>query len=725
MKQILIILSFLTLFSTSGQTPCTNGTAGDYPCNGFDLQSFISLDEMDAFEGNDSWGWTDPQTGKEYAIMGLDNGTAFIDISNPVAAIYLGKLPTHSQNSIWRDIKTHNNHAFIVSEASNHGMQVFDLTRLRDVSNPPENFDEDAHYSGFGNAHNIVINEDSGYAYAVGTSTYSGGPHFIDISNPLNPTPAGGYSDDSYSHDAQVVTYSGPDTEHLGKEILIGSNENQIAIVDITNKNNPISLSTISYSNVAYTHQGWFTEDQRYFIVGDEIDEINVGFNTRTIIFDFEDLDDPSFHFEYEGPTEAIDHNGYVKGDKYYLSNYRAGIRVLDISQIGDENITELGFFDTYPDSNSANFNGAWSVYPFFASNNIVISDIDRGFFLVRDPSLGLDTGVIAITSPVDGSGLSDAEVVTIEIQNFGTITQTSIPVFYSLDGAAPVNETYTGSIAQGATDTYSFTTTVDLSELTDYIIVAGTELPGDIDTSNDDTTAEVSNFLCQPETNCTFGDGLRLVSVEEINNSSGCETDGYGDFTNLIANLAQGETYDITLSTGYGNQFVKIWIDFNEDFAFSDNEVILNNYVIAPGSTAGNFIETTTVSIPSNATLGAHTMRVKTNWNEDVPEDACEETAYGETEDYTATIIEDVLGSADVALIDFEIAPNPAKENITITATCEPLESVEVFNILGQRVLHLTFDATMAKNININSLNSGMYLIKINTQLPKRLIVK
>ena len=725
MKQPLIILSFLTIFSMSGQTPCTNGTAGEYPCNGYDLQSFISLDEMDAFEGNDSWGWTDPQTGKEYAIMGLDNGTAFIDISNPVAAIYLGKLPTHSQNSIWRDIKTYNNHAFIVSEASNHGMQVFDLTRLRDVSNPPENFDEDAHYSGFGNAHNIVINEDSGYAYAVGTSTYSGGPHFIDISNPLNPTPAGGYSDDSYSHDAQVVTYSGPDTEHLGKEILIGSNENQIAIVDITNKNNPISLSTISYSNVAYTHQGWFTEDQRYFIVGDEIDEINVGFNTRTIIFDFEDLDDPSFHFEYEGPTEAIDHNGYVKGDKYYLSNYRAGIRVLDISQIGDENITELGFFDTYPDSNSANFNGAWSVYPFFASNNIVISDIDRGFFLVRDPSLGLDTGVIAITSPVDGSGLSDAEVVTIEIQNFGTITQTSIPVFYSLDGAAPVNETYTGSIAQGATDTYSFTTTVDLSELTDYIIVAGTELPGDIDTSNDDTTAEVSNFLCQPETNCTFGDGLRLVSVEEINNSSGCETDGYGDFTNLIANLAQGETYDITLSTGYGNQFVKIWIDFNEDFAFSDNEVILNNYVIAPGSTAGNFIETTTVSIPSNATLGAHTMRVKTNWNEDVPEDACEETAYGETEDYTATIIEDVLGSADVALIDFEIAPNPAKENITITATCEPLESVEVFNILGQRVLHLTFDATMAKNININSLNSGMYLIKINTQITKRLIVK
>ena len=724
MKQLLITLSFLSIISMSGQTPCTSGTAGEYPCNGYDLQSFISLDEMDAQQGNDSWGWTDPQNGKEYALVGLDNGTAFIDVSDPVNAVYLGKLPTHTQNSTWRDIKTYNNHAFIVSEASNHGMQVFDLTRLRDVSNPPETFDEDAHYSGFGNAHNIIINEDSGYAYGVGTSTFNGGPHFVDISDPTNPTPAGGYSDDSYSHDAQVVTYSGPDTEHLGKEILIGSNENEIAIVDITNKNNPIGLSTISYSNVEYTHQGWFTEDQRYFIVGDEIDEINVGFNTRTIIFDFEDLDNPSFHFEYEGPTEAIDHNGYVKGDKYYLSNYRAGMRVLDISQIGNENITEIGFFDTYPDSNSANFDGAWNVYPFFASNNIVISDINRGFFLVREPSIGLDTGVIAITSPVTGSGLSGSEVVTIEIQNFGGTTQTSIPVFYSLDGAAPVNETYTGSIAQGATDTYSFTTTVDLSELTDYVFVAGTELAGDDDTSNDDTTAEVSNFLCQPETNCTLGDGLTLVSVEEINNPSGCETDGYGDFTDLIANLAQGGTYDITLSTGFGNQFVKVWIDFNNDFTFSNNEVILNNFVIAPGSAAGNYTETTSITIPANATLGSHRMRVKTNWSANVPADACDETTYGETEDYTANIT-DELGAADEAIIDFEIAPNPAKENITITATSEPIKSLEVFNILGQRVLNLTFDATPSKKVNITSFKSGMYLIRINTQITKRLIVK
>ena len=87
-KKILpLIASFATLF-TFAQTPCENGFALNYPCNGFDLQSHISLAEMGASGGNDSWGWTDPQDGTEYALVGLDNGTAFIDISDPVNPIY-------------------------------------------------------------------------------------------------------------------------------------------------------------------------------------------------------------------------------------------------------------------------------------------------------------------------------------------------------------------------------------------------------------------------------------------------------------------------------------------------------------------------------------------------------------------------------------------------------------------------------------------------------------
>tara|TARA_R110002167_G_scaffold263017_2_gene469679 strand:+ start:2471 stop:3703 length:1233 start_codon:yes stop_codon:yes gene_type:complete len=364
--------------------PCINGMAGEYPCNGYDLLGQITLTKFNANAGNDSWGWTDTTTGKEYALMGLDNGTAFVDITDDENLVYLGKLPTATDNSTWRDIKVYQDHAFIVSEAEGHGMQVFDLTRLRNVANPPETFSADARYTGFGNAHNLVINETTGFAYAVGTSTFNGGAHFVNIQDPQNPIAAGGHSANNYTHDAQVVNYLGPDTDHSGKEIFIGANENQVVIVDVTDKENPMALSTIKYTSTFYTHQGWFTEDQRFFIIGDELDEVQAGFKTRTLIFDLSDLDNPVLFYTYLGLTSAIDHNGYVKGDEFFLANYTAGIRVLDISGIEGKAITEKGFFDTHPTTNSAAFDGVWNVYPFFGSGKIVISDINRGLFVVK-----------------------------------------------------------------------------------------------------------------------------------------------------------------------------------------------------------------------------------------------------------------------------------------------------------------------------------------------------
>ena len=440
-KLLLTLMAFVSAFS-SAQTPCNNGIAGSYLCNGYDLQSSFTLGQLGASAGNDSWGWTDSLDGKEYALVGLSNGTAFIDISNPVDPIYLGKLPTHTTSSTWRDVKVYQNYAFVVSEAGGHGMQVFDLTRLRSVANAPETFTEDAHYNGFGSAHNIVINEDSGYAYGVGTNSFNGGAHFVNIQNPLNPVAAGGYSAGLYTHDAQIVTYNGPDTDYTGREIFIGSNEDKIVIADITDKANPITISNISYSNVAYTHQGWFTEDQRYFIVGDEIDELNVGGNTRTIVFDFNDLDAPVFHFEHFGETAAIDHNGYVLGNKYYIANYRAGMRVLDISDIANGNITEEGYFDTYTASNSAAFDGAWNVYPYFASGNIVISDIDSGFFLVKASSLGV--------SESDQLGFS---IYPNPSENNITIKSTSDPIaiveIYNVLGQRVLNLNFSESLSE------------------------------------------------------------------------------------------------------------------------------------------------------------------------------------------------------------------------------------------------------------------------------------
>jgi len=372
----------------SGKIPCENGMAGVYPCLGYDLLSRISLEELGSLSGNDNWGWTDPETKKEYVLSGLNDGTAFIDISNPEEPFFLGKLLTATENSIWRDIKVYKNHAFIVSEATDHGMQIFDLTKLRDVSSF-QNFIADVRLTYFGSAHNIAINETSGFAYIIGSNRFQGGPIFIDINDPKNPNVIGGYAAASYTHDAQIVNYQGPDITFQGKELFFGSNSdggdnNQVVIVDVTDKESPKLINTITYENGGYTHQGYLSENHQYFFLGDELDELRFGAPTSTRIFDISDLMNPELHVNYFAGVYAIDHNGYVKGNQFFLASYTAGLRVLDISQIDTKKVSESGFFDTYPVNNNAAFEGVWNIYPFFESGVIAINDINSGLFLVK-----------------------------------------------------------------------------------------------------------------------------------------------------------------------------------------------------------------------------------------------------------------------------------------------------------------------------------------------------
>jgi len=381
--EILALLAGLSGW-TIAQSPCVNGMAAGYPCNNVELLAFIPGTDIGGGEMNDVWGWVDPVDGQEYAIVGRTNGTAFVNISDPVNPVFVANLPTQTTSSLWRDIKVFNNHAFIVSEASGHGMQVVDLSVLGSLTVTPQTLTADALYTGWGNAHNIVINETTGRAYGVGTSTFQGGLHIVDINDPTNPVLVGEFSEDGYTHDAQVVSYQGPDVTYQGKEIAFCCNENTVTVVDVTDPTDAVMISSTGYDGASYTHQGWLTEDHTYFISNDELDEQQLGVNTTSFIWDMSDLSSPQLIGTFVSESSAIDHNMYVRDSLVYQSNYRAGLRVLNAANIAEGQLEEVGFFDVYPSSDAPQFNGSWSNYPYFPSGIIAVTHIEEGLFLLR-----------------------------------------------------------------------------------------------------------------------------------------------------------------------------------------------------------------------------------------------------------------------------------------------------------------------------------------------------
>merc|ERR1712018_456352 len=354
------------------ETKCQNGMAGDYECNNIDMLSFTPISELGStYEASDSWGWTDPETGDEIAIIGMEDGTAFVQITDPVNPIVLGFLPQSGYNLvIWSDMKVFANHVFIVRESMGHGMQVMDLTKLRA-------------YYGKSSKHAVQLTQDA--LYSEITSTHNGGIHAVDINQPTNPTYAGCFDGDGYVHDAQCVIYSGPASRYTGSEICFNYNEDTLTIVDVSDKANMKMLSRVGYDGSFYTHQGWLNKDMSHLMLNDELDEQMSGNqHTRTMMWSVEDLENPKLVGSHYADVLSIDHNLYVRDDLAYLTNYCSGLRILDATQMASGVAPEMAFFDAADYCDAAIFMGTWSNYPFFESGNVVVSSIELGLFVLR-----------------------------------------------------------------------------------------------------------------------------------------------------------------------------------------------------------------------------------------------------------------------------------------------------------------------------------------------------
>lgn len=383
---------------------CTNGFAGSFPCHNIDYLAQVQLQEIPTqpTSASEIWGFVDADDNREYAVLGHRNGTAVYDVTVPATPVLVGNVPGNP--SLWREVKVlqipqaggpHRAYAYVTTEAVGGGLQIIDLSNL------PASVSLAGTLTQFSSSHtlyisnidystNIALPGRQPFLYIAGANIGGGAYRIYDLSNPVVPTlvtppPAG----TGYMHDSTSMLITDNRTTqcanaHNPCEVLVDFNETSVDLWDVTDKSAPVRLSTTSYPTATYVHSGWPTEDNRYVVVHDELDELQRSLNTHIYTLDVGDLRTPSLVTSYIGGNTATDHNGYTIGDRYYVSHYKRGLVIFNVSN--PRALTEVGSFDPYlaPSANTAGTDGAWGVYPFLPSGTLLVSDIENGLFLLR-----------------------------------------------------------------------------------------------------------------------------------------------------------------------------------------------------------------------------------------------------------------------------------------------------------------------------------------------------
>jgi len=428
------------LKTNSFATACVGGSADGFPCDGVDLVAHVA-DRTSTARGADIWGFLDLNTNREYAIMGYSTGTAVYDVTDAQDPREVGFI--NGQSTTWRDIKVYQSwnaaearwdaYAYVTADNALDGLVIIDLTGL------PHRISQVNYNSDFSEAHNVyttktdfstglALTDDAPLLVIAGSNLSDGRFRTYSLDNPRSPsfvsapaTPAGQPGGDRlYMHDAASILIR--DSRKVSQcvnaaampycDVLFDFNESSADIWDVTNPANPVRLSRTPYGNSGYTHSGWVSEDQSTLFVQDELDERDRGLPTTLRAFSIADLANPVLIDTWTGPTGAIDHNGFVRGNRYYMSNYARGLTILDISN--PANLQVSGYFDSYPSTDNTGFPGAWGTYPFLPSGNILISDIDSGLYVVADKTRDAAPSLLAFESSSFGGAEDQNPTLTV-----------------------------------------------------------------------------------------------------------------------------------------------------------------------------------------------------------------------------------------------------------------------------------------------------------------------
>lgn len=391
-----------------------SGGLGQFPAQNFELQSWLTLTELrpGATSASGIWGYVAP-SGREYAIIGVNTGTVFVEVTNPVAPAVVGFVS--GPPSEFRDIKTHQQYAYVVSEDGS-GIQVVDLVNIDsqsvdlintvltdDIGNPM--------------TRSVAIDTVSGFLYRFGgSSTLPVGVRAYDLSVPTAAAFAGGWHT-RYIHDGQAVTYD--DGPYAGKQIAFCCSANTASgsssgldILDVTDKSSIVSLARLQYAGAQFSHHLSLSHDRRYVYLSDE------GVPAAVFVIDVAELENPSLAATFTNGNPARSHNLFVRGSLVFASNQRSGLRVFSVTEPTQG--VEIAYLDTHPESDSASPSGhagQWSNFPFLPSATILCSDFNRGLFMGRldllvfhypdgRPGMARPNEPIPLTVKIDGPGL-------------------------------------------------------------------------------------------------------------------------------------------------------------------------------------------------------------------------------------------------------------------------------------------------------------------------------
>jgi choice-of-anchor B domain-containing protein len=419
---------------------CTQGMAGSFPCRNLDFESQIPLSGFASqpVSAANVWGFVDLNDNREYAVVGLRNGTAIVEVTDPANPRQVVTIPGNS--SPWREVKVYQVHdpialrwrayAYVTTEAANSGLQTIDMSGLPNSAvlasvNGDTGSQHTLYVSNIDYSTNVALPGATPYLYVAGSNITGGSWRAYSLANPAMPQFISAANTGRYMHDSTSLRVTDARTAqcapgHDPCDVLVDFDVDQVEIWDVTAPQQPVFLSAATNPSNRYIHSGWPTADQRYVFFHDELEEIQFGLSTRIYTLDLANLRAPVVTTSYTGATTTTDHNGYTRGNFYYVSHYRRGVVVFDAAN--PNALVEVAHFDNYltPAANSAGTDGTWGVYPFLPSGNILVSDIENGLFVLRDhaPTLDQNVGRVGFTA-LAASG-SEAASIDVRVQRVG-----------------------------------------------------------------------------------------------------------------------------------------------------------------------------------------------------------------------------------------------------------------------------------------------------------------